>query len=252
MADFAHRLGLAGITVTDHLDCEKCVSETDFGHILKSMEDIDRASAASDNGFEILKGVEIADWIYNKKPAERCIEKCGFDFILASVHSASTGKRVTESFKSFKSFYTTTPDEDKRFMQLYVENLKYTAANADYDALAHLSYPLRYLNGMCKKNFSLDNYMSGFEDILKTVIKRGKAIEINTSGLAGDWHTTMPDIGLLKLYRSLGGHLITIGSDAHTAQRIGFGFGEAVEILKKAGFKACHVYKKRKPVALEF
>lgn len=35
---------------------------------------------------------------------------------------------------------------------------------------------------------------------------------------------TMPDLPILELYRELGGSIITVGSDAHTPDRVGYGF----------------------------
>ncbi len=42
---------------------------------------------------------------------------------------------------------------------------------------------------------------------------------------------------LLKLYRECGGEIITIGSDAHKAEYIGFYQKEAHEMLETAGFQ---------------
>ncbi|HPV63449.1 MAG TPA: histidinol phosphate phosphatase, partial [Fervidobacterium sp.] len=45
-----------------------------------------------------------------------------------------------------------------------------------------------------------------------------------------------PSIEILKLYKSLGGRNITIGSDAHELEDIGKGINDGIEILKKLGY----------------
>lgn len=244
----ASDLGLSGVTITDHFDCERYSSKDDFKHIYKSLEDIEKASKKSE--IDVLKGVEIGDWVYSKEFGDYCIKTCDFDFILASIHSASTGKRVIDGFDGYKCFLNTTPEEDVRFVDFYYENLKNTAQYADFDSLAHLTYPLRYLNGMCQRNFSLENYIKEIEEILKTIIAREKAIEINTSGLKNNFNDTMPHKEIIKLYYDMGGRLITIGSDAHLACHIATGFDETYEVLKKIGFENYYIYKSRKPVPI--
>ena len=52
---------------------------------------------------------------------------------------------------------------------------------------------------------------------------------------------------MLKLYRSMGGEIITIGSDAHVPEHIGFHFDEAQELLRSCGFRYFTTYTRRKP-----
>lgn len=244
----AAELNISGITVTDHFDCEKYKSTYDCKHIIRSKEDIKKAKKLFENNLEVYTGVEIADRIYNERMGKYCIDTGGFDFVLASLHSTSTGKRIKTDFTSFKSFALTTPEEDKAFLDLYYKNLVRTAENDDFDSMAHLTYPLRYLNGSYGKNITLDDYAECFEKIFHVLIYREKSLEINTSGLKTDWHMTMPSEKLLKTYYSLGGRLITIGSDAHRPEHMCCGFDYAFDMLRKIGFEHYYYYKKRKPV----
>ena len=57
----------------------------------------------------------------------------------------------------------------------------------------------------------------------------------------------VPNIEHLKLYRDMGGELITVGSDSHKGADIGTGIDEALKILKEAGFKYVASYEARKP-----
>lgn len=85
-------------------------------------------------------------------------------------------------------------------------------------------------------------------DIFKVIIPKGKGIEINTSS----WHyglsDTTPSKDILKLYRSLGGKIITIGSDAHKPEYIGDHFKEAIDVLKELGFTEVFTFENHRPI----
>ena len=53
---------------------------------------------------------------------------------------------------------------------------------------------------------------------------------------------------ILKLYRELGGEIITIGSDSHKAEHLGAYIKEAGHLLKELGFQYFCTYEKQQPV----
>jgi len=63
-------------------------------------------------------------------------------------------------------------------------------------------------------------------------------IELNVSGLdkPEQNYRAHPDLPLLKLYRDCGGGIITVGSDAHKAARVGANVQAGYALLRKAGF----------------
>ena len=63
-----------------------------------------------------------------------------------------------------------------------------------------------------------------FHNVLKNVIRRGKGIEINTACMGSILEDTMPGMEILRMYKELGGRIITAGSDSHRPERIGYGF----------------------------
>ena len=50
-----------------------------------------------------------------------------------------------------------------------------------------------------------------------------------------------------ELFRDCGGELVTVGSDAHDASRVGGGISDGAELLKAAGFRYQAGYHDRKP-----
>ena len=59
---------------------------------------------------------------------------------------------------------------------------------------------------------------------------------------------TMPGLETLRMYKELGGRIITVGSDSHRPERIGYGFDRVYQMLKEAGFDSISVYKNRKNI----
>ena len=85
-------------------------------------------------------------------------------------------------------------------------------------------------------------------EILEKIIKRNIALEYNTGGLNEKCHfCNVQNEELFTLYKSLGGKLVTVGSDAHHAVGIGLTFKTATDHLKKLGFDSVYYYENRKP-----
>jgi len=78
-------------------------------------------------------------------------------------------------------------------------------------------------------------------------VQSGKGIEINTSGLRQSPKEAFPGLDVVKLYRNMGGEILTIGSDAHMAEDVGRGLKEALDMAREAGFRHITVYNRRKP-----
>ena len=87
------------------------------------------------------------------------------------------------------------------------------------------------------------------EEILKQVIADGKGIEVNTSCYRYGLKDLTPSQDILKMYRQLGGKIITIGSDGHDETQYGFKTAKAQQILKSLGFEYFYTYDKMQPVA---
>ena len=93
-----------------------------------------------------------------------------------------------------------------------------------------------------------EEYQSTIKKVLENVIRRGKGIEINTACMGGILEDTMPGMEILRMYKELGGRIITVGSDSHRPERIGYGFDRVYQMLKEAGFDSISVYKNRKNI----
>ncbi len=103
-----------------------------------------------------------------------------------------------------------------------------------YDIVGHIGYPVRGApypdRGMHYEEFS-----TLFDDILKTIIERGKILEINGSA-DGTGSPHLPTYDVIARYHALGGRFVSFGSDAHEPSRLLAGREAAVSTLKAIGF----------------
>ncbi|MDD6328076.1 MAG: histidinol-phosphatase HisJ family protein [Lachnospiraceae bacterium] len=162
-----------------------------------------------------------------------------FDFIIASVH-------LVDGMDPYYPRYFEGKTEHQAFLR-YFESILYFAKKYNaYDVCGHLDYIVRYGKNKAN-NYNPVDYYDIFNELFKTIIPKGKGIELNTGSLYKDLDFAHPHPKLLKMYKEAGGEIITIGSDAHKIEFIGYGFDKAREFLLSNGFKYYCTFKQRKP-----
>ena len=129
----------------------------------------------------------------------------------------------------------------------YLEDYNSTASLPFSDTSSHLTYPVRYaLRTGLDPDMRL--FYPQFREIFKVLIENGKSLEVNTSGLRQNIGVTLPDYDIVRLYRECGGELITVGSDAHTKDALGYSIREAYSVLSDIGFKYITSFKDHKAI----
>ena len=150
-------------------------------------------------------------------------------------------------------YYMDFNDESIDYMDLLRQYFEWELKLAQwdkFDTLAHLTYPLRYIVGNYGKSVDMSAFSEIIDEILQTLIRNGKSLEINTAGLRQPIGVTSPDESIVRRYKELGGKLITIGSDAHYAEHLGAGIEQGYELALKCGFDSVAVYQRRMPTMI--
>ncbi|MBQ7503995.1 MAG: histidinol-phosphatase HisJ family protein [Ruminococcus sp.] len=235
---------ISTIAITDHMEAPeiKLGDRSVFGNMIKqitkSVSDVEAAAKEFEGKLKVLKGIEVGEPMHEPKLTKKAMAIADYDFVLASIHNV----------KGAEDFYYLEYDESNvpSLLKRYFDELLDTAQNADFDSLAHLTYPTRYIISRTDIRPDLDEYAGVIDNILKTLVKRDKALEINTSGLR-TIGITMPDINIIKRFKELGGKYVTIGSDAHSVSKLGYGIEKGIEIAKTCGFDYFTVFENRQP-----
>lgn len=169
---------------------------------------------------------------------EKLFNKYSFDFIILSVHQIQNLEFWTQEFQKNKT-------QEQYNLEYYEEIYNIIQKYKNYSVLGHMDLIARYdKQGI----YPFKNIKPLVEKILKQVIMDNKGIEFNTSYVRYRLKDTTPSIDILKLYKELGGKIITIGSDSHKQEHLGFHIEEAKKILKELGFQYYCTYDKMNPI----
>ncbi len=151
---------------------------------------------------------------------DETIQKYGFKVILGSIHL------VNDKDPYYESEWTDTAD--KMISDYFAAMLTCVREYKCFNVLSHIDYiaryipknklnsdPVTYFNDIYSKNFDI------IDEILKTIILREIALEINTKGLDTCIKHVHPSDMIFERFRALGGTLVSYGSDAHQADKVG-------------------------------
>ena len=107
----------------------------------------------------------------------------------------------------------------------------------DFDSLAHLGYVGRYAPYKGPEQPLLyTDAPDAIDTLLRSLIQRGKCLEINSSGYASPG-CLLPHPTIIRRYIDLGGELFTFGSDAHRVEQDYQGVEQAKEEVRALGGK---------------
>lgn len=183
-------------------------------------------------------GIEFGMQVHTIPLYRELFHKYPFDFVILSVHQVDDQEFWTQDFQRGKS--------QKEYNEKYYEEmLNVIRRYRDYSVLGHMDLIARYDE---KGEYPFEKVKPIISEILRTVISDGKGIEFNTSYHRYGLKNTTPSVNILKLYRELGGEIITIGSDSHKAEHLGAYIKEAEHLLKELGFQYFCTYEKQQPV----
>ena len=245
-AKSAQEKGVSAIAVTDHCDIQYFIERDMRSCIKNSVMETEQAAKEFDGRLRILKGIEIGEGLWNEGCANEISRQSDFDVIIGSVHAVRY-KNIDTPYSCI-DFSQMTEHEIDEYLNIYFDDVLAMLKQGLYDIMAHLTCPLRYINGKYKRNVSSRRYEEKIIGILKYIIENSIAMEINTSGLGSALGGLMPDEWIIRKFKDMGGYLITLGLDAHKPQNVGNGFGDVLGILKKYRFVNCYYYKNRKNI----
>lgn len=178
-------------------------------------------------------GVFLDDWL-----AKCSTDGHHFDFVIGSTH-------VTDRLDPYYPDFWKSRSTQKAVGRCLEDTLENICAFDGFDVYGHLDYVVRYAPEN-ERFFAYSAHAEQVDAILRLLIQKGKGIEINTGGWKAGLAEPNPCQDILRRYRELGGEIITMGSDAHTPEYIGYRFEDAKELLRSCGFRYFTVFRERK------
>lgn len=234
--------GLQEISITDHFEPSSGNERYLRYNAKKYFVEIAEARQRFEGKLFIKTGVELGQPHLFPKYSLKLIDEYPYDYVLGSAHRMANNVDFSE--------IKYTPENLASYCLNYLKELKVMAQWDHFDCLGHLDLVKRYAaNDQLQLN--LMEYRDQLADILKIVIRNGKGIEVNTSGLRQSAKECLPGFDIIRFYKQLGGEIITVGSDAHWAEDVGKGIQEGIELIKNAGFNYVAIYTNRKPTMIK-
>ena len=230
MALAARNAWVPGLCFTDHDDVvnekNELVPRYDWAPARAAHRE---AREALGPDFLLGYGLELGNAPAHFAGADEALREPGIDFVLGSIHNGSRALQWQDYY--FVTF--TSLDQCYYYLDDYFDALDTLMAWGNFDSLAHLPYPLRYMIQRDGQPVDLARYTDRIDGLLRQVIRTGKALEVNS----GKSETLMPEYGwLLDRYKALGGTRITVGTDAHRPQDVGRGLAAAYDLIRAKGF----------------
>ena len=233
--------GVGIVCFTDHCDMVDWTHYAPSDGCLDMMPELIRqhSQLPDDLPIDVRVGIELGEAQLNRSPLDAVLQY-PLDFVLGSLH-------VLRNFGDLYYIQYENLAHCRRVMSAYLDELIEVAELDFFDVMAHIGYPKRGMRKYgCDYRLTPENGGDKLRHLLKLLIQNGRGIEINCSGIR-DHCGPFPDLDVLRLYRELGGEIVTTGSDAHKTADAGKCLRDGAAVLKEAGFKYITVFKDRKP-----
>lgn len=231
--------GISEIAITDHMDYSYPAIRPNhqIANIDTYMETITRYQQQYAGMLTIRIGIEIGMELHHLEACDQFLQQYSFDFVIGSIHEC-------HGLPASRSVFFENKTKQQAYEDYYNSILECIQAFDNFDVLGHLDYCKRYYPG----DYHTDDHFIAqplVEEILRTLIAKGKGIEVNTSGFRHVSQMCMPHYDIVALYRQMGGTRITIGSDSHREESVGFHVADVATQLKQIGFTHISTFQKR-------
>ncbi len=235
---FAEKQGI-GLVFTEHLDAEYTSREG------KTFSFAPHAYWRAYNRLRsdcLRLGVEIGMRESTRDFSEEFSRRVPFDQIICSQH-------MVDDLDIYYPDYYEGKDKHTAYHRYFVQMAENLKAHAFANVLGHIDYICRYAPYE-DVNIDYAEFADEIDAVIKTAITRDVVLEINTRRL-GDRTALTKLAPIYKRYQEMGGHFVTLGSDAHTPDAVGahlklaYDFAESLK-LTPVTFRQQHMVNSQK------
>jgi histidinol-phosphatase (PHP family) len=227
----ALQLGIAEIAITDHVDFEPGAPAFAFT-TFEDRERIVRGAAErwGPQGVQIRFGVELTYDRSWEADIREHLARHAYDFTIGSVHD-----RVDSPYHPRRVAAWVEGRSLAEIVALSFDEVVAAARSGLFDTIGHIDGVKRYLFPHVRPT-AFEAEPELYEPILHALVESGTALEVNTSGLRYTIEESFPHPAIVARFRELGGRAVTVGSDAHRLDQLGWGLADGYAIAAESGF----------------
>lgn len=220
-----------GLIITEHIDVD-CPKEEfcmiDLNSYFKEYEEYRKHN--------VLLGIEMGMRPDKLEEVNKIIMDNPFDYVIGSVH-------VVGHIDTFDGIFYEGKSKDEAYQQYLDYMIHCVKTHDNIDSLGHIDFVSRY-SPYKDKEIYYEDYADYIDEVLKILAYKEKAIEINSRRLE-DASAIKNLMVIYKRFNELGGKFVTLGSDAHTLDKVGKNLYKAKEMAEECGLKPVY-FKNRK------
>lgn len=228
---------LRAVAFTDVCDIASFSAGDSHRRLRHSFFDTAKAKKLFCDSLMVLSGIEFANVLFDPQQAARVLLQQEYDIVLSGI------TQTKEQF-DISSLANADKSELSEFTEIYCRELKSVVDNTDFDVLSRIMLPFRGIR--TDPSFLLD----AFEPVLRALVERERALEIDTRDLIGSEKLRDMYFSIIKLFRSLGGKYVTVGSESYFNEEVGTAIDMGMATAARAGFSDITLFERRIPYTI--
>jgi histidinol-phosphatase (PHP family) len=243
----ALRLGLGGLTFTEHFDTHATEWPGCRFNYESYAADIEAVRHRFGDRIQIGLGIEICYQPRNEAFIVDYLRRHAFDLVILSVHWSE--ERVLYKREAWDGLDPVAGT--RAYLQAVLEAAEWGRRLGQehgplFHVLGHLDMVRRYAHRFFG-HYDDREGMDLIEAILQTCLQADLIPEVNTSTVRNGSGHTMPSARVVARYAELGGKAMALGSDAHRAEEVGADFAAATDMMRSNGIRQQVVFSAGRP-----
>jgi histidinol-phosphatase (PHP family) len=191
-------------------------------------------------------GLEVDYFPEEERMIEKILDEYPFDFILGSVHRVH-GLSIANKVEATR-FFTGRPlcESINEYLGVWNQAIE----SGLFDVMAHPDYFKKYLPSLGYPVLRFDDFTPTIYDSFDRLASYNIGFEINTSSTRHGSGTFFPVNDFVREAKLAGVKAITVGSDTHVPETLGYNIPMALDLLAKSGYGEVSVFRGRKRVGV--
>jgi histidinol-phosphatase (PHP family) len=242
MCQAAITAGICELGFSDHFDLHPNEPFRDYLDPESWWQSFEKCRNTYSSAVTLRAGVEVGEPHRFPQDVQQLLQGYPWDYVLGSLHW------VGDTCVFDRAFFQ--KDEQSTYLA-YFRELECLVDDGVFDILAHFDVVKRY-GYEYYGEFQAESYEEPIRRILHKLADRNLALEVNTSTLRRSIQIPSPDSLIIQWFLEEGGRFLTLGSDAHIPQDVGFGLGSLETMVKSMGYCGLAQFERRRGFIVEF